>query len=167
MNFIWLRNVCPSWWNYLLAQFFDPMCIRKTLWSGSILDISFFHFIFIFIFRHHYHVENVWLYSFLFILGLAGGIISIVLSSYTCVVCCQRSNVGPVIYNPGRVGKRTAQNIPQGNLEAVIVTQPAAAAATTTSQQLPPSYNTVAQLQMHHPPSAPPMVEQKQASCQQ
>ena len=30
MDFIWLRNVCPSCWHYLLAQFFDPM------WSNYI-----------------------------------------------------------------------------------------------------------------------------------
>jgi len=96
-----------------------------------------------------YQVEAVGLYSFLFILGLAGAIISIVLSSYTCrAVCCRRSNAG---------------SIPLGHLDlskAVIVTQPAAAAATATSDQLPPSYNTVAQLQMHNPPSAPPTVGQ-------
>jgi len=95
-----------------------------------------------------YQVGDVWLYSFLFILGLAGAIISIVLSSYTCrAVCCRRSNAG---------------SIPLGHLDlskAVIVTQPAAAAA--TSHQLPPSYNAVTQLQMHNPPSAPPTVGQK------
>jgi len=94
-----------------------------------------------------YQVEAVGLYSFLFILGLAGAIISIVLSSYTCrAVCCRRSNAG---------------SIPLGHLDlskAVIVTQPAAAAA--TSHQLPPSYNAVTQLQMHNPPSAPPTVGQ-------
>merc|ERR1719394_905362 len=109
-----------------------------------------------------YHVGDVWLYSFLFILGLAGAIISIVLSSYTCrAVCCRRSNAGSVIYNPSGVAA-TAQTIPLGHLDlskAVIVTQPAASAA-ATSNQLPPSYNTVTQLQMHNPPSAPPTVGQ-------
>jgi len=94
-----------------------------------------------------YNVGDVWLYSFLFILGLAGAIISIVLSSCTCrAVCCRISNAG---------------SIPLGHLDlskAVIVTQPAA--ATATSDQLPPSYNTVTQLQMHNPPSAPPTVGQ-------
>lgn len=106
-----------------------------------------------------YQVEAVGLYSFLFILGLAGAIISIVLSSYTCrAVCCRKSNAGSVIFNPSA----TAQTIPLGHLDlskAVIVTQPAAAAA-ATSHQLPPSYNTVTQLQMHNPPSAPPTVGQ-------
>ena len=108
-----------------------------------------------------YQVEAVWLYSILFILGLAVAIISIVLSSYTCrAVCCCRNNAGTVIYNPSGVGA-TAQTIPMGNLDlskAVIVPQPATAA--TTSHQLPPSYNTVTQLQKHQPPSAPPMVGQ-------
>merc|ERR1712018_670567 len=111
---------------------------------------------------HFYHdkVETV-LYSFLFILGLAAAIISIVLSSYTCrAICCRRINAGSVIYNPSGVGA-TAQTIPMGNLDfskADIVPQPATAAATT--HQLPPSYNKVTQLQMHQPPSAPPMVGQ-------
>merc|ERR1712018_1017472 len=104
-----------------------------------------------------YQVEATWLYSFLFILGLTGAIISIVLSSYTCrAVCCRRSNVGSVIYNPSGVAA-TAQTIPLGNLDlskAVVVTQPAAAAPAATSHQLPPLYNTVPQLQMHYPPSA-------------
>ena len=109
-----------------------------------------------------YQVEAAWLYSILFILGLAVAIISIVLSSYTCcAVCCPRSNAGSVIYNPSGVAA-TAQTIPLGHLDlskAVIVTQPAASAA-ATSNQLPPSYNTVTQLQMHNPPSAPPTVGQ-------
>jgi len=107
-----------------------------------------------------YQVDDVWLYSFLFILGLAGATISIVLSSYTCcAVCCPRSNAGSVIYNPSGAAA-TAQTIPLGHLDLskVIVTQPAAAAA--TSHQLPPSYNAVTQLQMHNPPSAPPTVGQ-------
>jgi len=109
---------------------------------------------------YHSKVETV-LYSFLFILGLAAAIISIVLSSYTCrAICCRRINAGSVIYNPSGVGA-TAQTIQMGNLDfskAAIVPQPATAAATT--HQLPPSYNTVTQLQMHQPPSAPPMVGQ-------
>merc|ERR1711963_844587 len=92
---------------------------------------------------YHNKVETV-LYSFLFILGLAGVIISIVLSSYTCrAICCRRINAGSVNLDFSK---------------AAIVPQPATAAATT--HQLSPSYNTVTQLQMHQPPSAPPMVGQ-------
>ena len=64
-----------------------------------------------------YQVGDVWLYSFLFILGLAGAIISIVLSSYTCrAICCRRVTAESVIYNPSGVAA-TAQTIPLGNLD--------------------------------------------------
>merc|ERR1712038_720180 len=85
------------------------------------------------------------LYSFLFLLGLGGGITSIVLSSYTCrAVCCRRSkNSGTVVYNPTG-GAIPAQAIQLGNMDLakVIATQQQAAAV----QQQPPAYNTVAQM---------------------
>ena len=70
-------------------------------------------------YRHIYRLEHVvGLYWTLFILGLCGGITSIVLSSYTCrAVCCRRSKTaGTVLYTPA-AGGATAQAIPLGNMD--------------------------------------------------
>merc|ERR1712241_957435 len=92
-----------------------------------------------------YYALKTGLYSFLFLLGLGGGITSIVLSTYPCrAVCCRRSkNSGTVVYNPTG-GAIPAQAIQLGNMDLskVIATQQQAAAA----QQQPPAYNTVAQM---------------------
>merc|ERR1719471_960795 len=99
---------------------------------------------------------GVLMYSILFVLGLAGGIISIVLSSYTCrAVCCRRTrNVGSVIYNPAASGAAT-QTIQLGgannmDLAKLIATQQQQ--ASQQQQQQPPSYNAVAGGNMYDPP---------------
>ena len=98
------------------------------------------------------HDLKTGLYSFLFLLGLGGGITSIVLSSYTCgavCCCCRRSkNSGTVVYNPTG-GAIPAQAIQLGNMDLakVIATQQQVAAA----QQQPLAYNTVAQMYKYNP----------------
>jgi len=95
-----------------------------------------------------YQVEAAWLYSILFILGLAVAIISIVLSSYTCrAICCRRSTAGSVIYNPSGVGA-TAQTIPLGNLD---LSKATASTAPESQELLAPSYNAQAKM-MYEPP---------------
>lgn len=95
---------------------------------------------------------GICLYSFMFVLGITGGITSIVLSAYTCrATCCRRSKLGTVLYNPAAAGAAVApQAIPLGNLDPskFIATQQTSGLA---SQQQPPSYSTVIQPSYNQP----------------
>jgi len=97
---------------------------------------------------------GICLYSFMFILGITGGITSIVLSAYTCrAVCCRRSKLGTVLYNPAAAGAAGApQAIPLGNLDPskfIATTQQTSGLA--SQQQRPPSYSTVIQPSYNQP----------------
>jgi len=95
---------------------------------------------------------GICLYSFMFVLGITGGITSIVLSAYTCrATCCRRSKLGTVLYNPAAAGAAgDPQAIPLGNLDPskFIATQQTSGLA---SQQQPPSYSTVIQPSYNQP----------------
>lgn len=87
-------------------------------------------------------------YSINLILALAAGIISIVVSAYTCqAVCCRKSNAGSVMYNPTAA---VAQSIPMTNLDLTSVIHSAQTAAhnqhlpVAETQSQPPAYNTLA-----------------------
>ena len=98
--------------------------------------------------RWGYHAGLAATYSINLILALAAGIISIVVSAYTCqAVCCRKSSAGSVMYNPAAA---VAQSIPMTNLEKTSVihtaqttvhNQPLPAAE---AQSQPPAYNTLA-----------------------
>lgn len=93
----------------------------------------------------------VGLYSFMFILALLAGILSIVISSYTCrAVCCRRTNYGgSVMYNPGQAAVAN-QTIPLGNLGSdlskVIATAQQQVNPAQQQEQQPPAYNSLAQM---------------------
>jgi len=100
------------------------------------------------------------LYCFLFILGLKAGIVSIVISSYTCrAVCCRKVKAnGTVMYNPAGL-QHTA--LPLGNmadLTKVVATaqnQVNAVQQQQQPEQEPPAYNSVAQMcNAYSPPPA-------------
>lgn len=99
---------------------------------------------------YRYDGRALGLYCFMFLLSLLAGILSIVISSYTCrAICCRRTNYGgSVVYNPGQPN----QTIPLANLGSdlskVIAT---AQQQVNPVQQLPPAYNSVAQM---YPPQA-------------
>jgi len=92
----------------------------------------------------------VGLYSFMFILALLAGILSIIISSYTCrAVCCRRTNYGgSVMYNPGQAAVAN-QTIPLGNLGSDLSKVIATAQQQVNpaqQQQQPPAYNSLAQM---------------------
>merc|ERR1712241_472678 len=97
---------------------------------------------------HSYHAGLAATYSINLIQALAAGIISIVVSAYTCqAVCCRKSTAGSVIYNPAA---SVAQSIPMTNLDLTSVIHTARTAAhnqhlpVAETQSQPPAYNTLA-----------------------
>jgi len=98
---------------------------------------------------HYYgHAGMAATYSINLILALAAGIISIIVSAYTCqAVCCRKSSAGSVMYNPAAA---VAQSIPMTNLDLTSVIHTAQTAAhnqylpVAERQSQPPAYNTLA-----------------------
>jgi len=97
---------------------------------------------------YYVHAGLAAAYSINLILALVAGIISIVVSAYTCqAVCCRKSSAGSVIYNPAAA---VAQSIPMTNLDLTSVIHTAQTAAhnqhlpVAERQSQPPAYNTLA-----------------------
>merc|ERR1712029_490483 len=99
----------------------------------------------------NYDGQAVGLFCFLFILGLKAGIVSIIISTYTCRAVCQRAKAnGVVMYNPaGTALLRTNPTL--GNMadlsKAVATSQNQVnTVQQQPEQQQPPTYNSVAQM---------------------